>query len=237
MGGKENVPENALSRKFLDPSEGAFGLLCRGFLYRRNRALTPEKGGKRTVLSGTGDSQRDSRESIRATRFAIETPIFIVRQADSHVSLEFPIRANHPIRANCANQFARITPLRYRTRGGSKTLFGRGVIREVFQRPLFSTPPPWRFLTQKLAGAFFDTEYSVFANTSLILPWAICRNVLEDFCCINFGGFSRGFSWRIFLGTFSHKNEEKKSGEKIREKIRRLKNENPRKIHSAESRP
>ena len=35
---------------------------------------------------------------------------------------------------------------------------------------------------------------------------------------INFGGFSRGFSWRIFLGTFSHKKEEKNSGEKIREK-------------------
>ena len=49
-------------------------------------------------------------------------------------------------------------------------------------------------------------------------PRPICRNVLEDFCCIKFGGFSRGFSWRIFLGTFSHKNEEKKSGEKIREK-------------------
>ena len=69
----------------------------------------------------------------------------------------------------------------------------------------------------------------------LILPWAICRNV-EDFCCINLRRFSRGFSWRIFLGTFSHKNE-KKFGEKIREKIRRLKNKNPRKIHSAESRP
>ena len=49
----------------------------------------------------------DSRES-----FAIETPIFTVRQADSHESLEFPIRANHPIRANRANRFARITPLR-----------------------------------------------------------------------------------------------------------------------------
>ena len=69
------------------------------------------------------------------------------------------------------------------------------------------------------------------------LPWAICRNVLEDFCCINFGGFSRRFSWRIFLGTFSHKNEDKKSGEKIRETIRRLKDKNPRKIRSAESRP
>ena len=32
----------------------------------------------------------DSRES-----FAIETPIFVVRQDDSHESLEFPIRANH----------------------------------------------------------------------------------------------------------------------------------------------
>ena len=36
----ENVPENALSRKFLD-SKRASGLLCRGFLYRKNRALTP----------------------------------------------------------------------------------------------------------------------------------------------------------------------------------------------------
>ena len=40
-------------------------------------------------LSGAGDSQRDSRES-----FAIDTPIFIARQADSHESLECPIRAN-----------------------------------------------------------------------------------------------------------------------------------------------
>ena len=49
------------------------------------------------------DSQRES--------FAIEPPIFIARQADSHESLEFPIRANHAIRANRANRFARITPL------------------------------------------------------------------------------------------------------------------------------
>ena len=70
-----------------------------------------------------------------------------------------------------------------------------------------------------------------------VLPRPICRNVLEDVCCIKFGGFFRGFSWRIFLGTFSHKNEEEKSGEKIRKKIRRPKNKNPRKIRSAESRP
>ena len=49
------------------------------------------------------------------------------------------------------------------------------------------------------------------------------QKCVEDFCCINFGGFCRGFSWRIFLGTFSHKNEEKK--------IRR---ENPRKNPAAQ---
>ena len=51
-------------------------------------------------------AQIDSRES-----FAVETPIFIMRQADSPESLEFPIRVNHPIRANRANRFARIMPL------------------------------------------------------------------------------------------------------------------------------
>ena len=60
-----------------------------------------------------GDSQRDSRESIRANRFALETPTFIARQTDSPESLEFPIRANHPIRANRTNRFARITPLSF----------------------------------------------------------------------------------------------------------------------------
>ena len=64
-------------------------------------------------LSGTSDSQRDSRESIRAS-FALETPLFIARQTDSHESLAFPSRENHPIRANRANRFARITPLRSR---------------------------------------------------------------------------------------------------------------------------
>ena len=43
-----------------------------------------------TDLSGTGDSQRDSRES-----FAIDTLNFIAHQADSRESLEYLIRANH----------------------------------------------------------------------------------------------------------------------------------------------
>ena len=72
-------------------------------------------------LSGTGASQRDSRES-----FAIENPACRVRQADSPESLEFPIRANHPIRANRANRFARMTPLGFAIRAVSfKGGFGR----------------------------------------------------------------------------------------------------------------
>ena len=61
------------------------------------------------------------------------------------------------------------------------------------------------------------------------------QKIVGDFCCRKFGGFCRGSSWRIFLGTFSHKNEEKKSGDKLREKIRRIKNKNPQKIRSAKN--
>ena len=56
----------------------------------------------------------------------METPIFIARQADSHESLEFPIRANHPIRANRANRFARIAPLRsQRSISSSRNFFAQ----------------------------------------------------------------------------------------------------------------
>ena len=44
--GEENVSENACSRKFLDPSKRASGLLSPGFLYRKNRGLTPGGGWK-----------------------------------------------------------------------------------------------------------------------------------------------------------------------------------------------
>ena len=76
-----------------------------------------------------------------------------------------------------------------------------------------------------------------FGLYATIVGPAPLQKVVGDFCSISFGGFCRGFSWRIFLGTFSHKNEEKKSGDKIREKIRRVKNKNPRKIRSAKIRP
>ena len=83
-------------------------------------SISGKKLSERKDLSGTSDSQRDSHESIRANSFAIETPIFIARQADSHESLEFRV-----IRANRANRFARITPLRKRPILGA--LGGSGV--------------------------------------------------------------------------------------------------------------
>ena len=48
MGGGKSTRERALP-KFLDPSKRASGLLCRGFLYRKNRALTLEGGGVQNV--------------------------------------------------------------------------------------------------------------------------------------------------------------------------------------------
>ena len=56
-------------------------------------------------------------------------------------------------------------------------------------------------------------------NSEKVLSWPICRSVSEDFCCVNFGGFCRGFSWRIFLGTFfpqkwGEKNPARKSAKK-----------------------
>ena len=61
-----------------------------------------------------------------------------------------------------------------------------------------------------------------------------CRGfLLYRFWRISPGIFLEDFSWALF----SKKNEEKKSGDKIRAKIRRLKNKNSRKIRSAKDRP
>ena len=79
---------------------------------RREKKLLKSTLGElcRSLISGTGDSQRDSRESIRASHSQLKPLLSVVaHQADSPESLEFPIRANHPIRANRANRFA---PLR-----------------------------------------------------------------------------------------------------------------------------
>ena len=56
-------------------------------------------------------AQIDSRES-----FAIKTPIFIARQANSHESLEFPIRAIRVIRANYATKCSTLPALEVKGR-------------------------------------------------------------------------------------------------------------------------
>ena len=67
------------------------------------------RGGEcRFYFHGHGDFS----ESIRANHSQLKPNFFCASQADSHEPLEFPIRANRLIRANRANRFARITPLR-----------------------------------------------------------------------------------------------------------------------------
>ena len=44
-GGRKTYQRTRSPNNFWTPSRG-FGLLCRGFLYRKNRALTPEGGWK-----------------------------------------------------------------------------------------------------------------------------------------------------------------------------------------------
>ena len=70
MGGGKRTRERAL-QKFLDPSKRASGLLCRGFLYRKNRAVTPEGSGKRTVRGGV---QNPFLGGVSFVRFS--TPLF-----------------------------------------------------------------------------------------------------------------------------------------------------------------
>ena len=67
-------------------------------------------------------------------------------------------------------------------------------------------------------------------------PPPICRNVSDDFCCIKFGGFLRGFSWRgFFWALFPTKMSRKSPARKSAKKIRRPKNKNPQKIRSAKT--
>ena len=51
-GGRKMYQRRRSPEKFWTPSKRASGLLCRGCSYRKNRALTPEGGGERTVRGG-----------------------------------------------------------------------------------------------------------------------------------------------------------------------------------------
>ena len=81
------------------------------------------------------------------------------------------------------------------------------------------------------------TDGNGIGNFPKLIGPAPVQKCVGDFCGINFGGFCREFSWRIFWALFPTKMRENKSGDKIRKKIRRPKNKNPRKIRSAKIRP
>ena len=72
-----------------------------------------------------------------------------------------------------------------------------------------------------------DFAYHHPSHPPFVVPDTL-QKCVGDFCCVNFGGFCRGFSWRIFLGTLSHKIEKKIRRQNPR-KIRRPKNQYPRK--------
>ena len=74
------------------------------------------------------------------------------------------------------------------------------------------------YLPKFLPISFFRRASRYKGVSGHLLPRPICRNVLEDFCCLKFGGFSRGFSWRIFLGTFPTKMRRKNPARKSAKK-------------------
>ena len=51
-----------------------------------------------------------------------------------------------------------------------------------------------------------------------MLGLAPLQKCVGDFCCINFGGFCRGFCWRIFLGIFPTKMRRKNPARKSAKK-------------------
>ena len=121
-------------------------------------------------------------------------------------------------------------------------------------RSIFNTAGSFGAHTLPCSFCVFDSQRVVIDVFGLLRPSApACRSCAlfpgQIFALGNLqkcvGGFLLYKFWRIFpgilleefLGTYSHKNEEKKSGEKIREKIRRDKHKNPRKIRSAKNRP
>ena len=73
LGGGGNVPENASSRKFLDPSKRASGLLCRGFFYTWWH-VSPQR------FASDSASQKFRRDTVRVScaTWAHESQRFLV---------------------------------------------------------------------------------------------------------------------------------------------------------------
>ena len=66
----------------------------------------------------------------------------------------------------------------HRTRGGPKPLFERGVIREVFLPPLFSTPP-WRPPEFSLSFIQFQSNFSLVL--SQLVNFSQSQSILVSF--------------------------------------------------------
>ena len=97
-------------------------------------------------------------------------------------------------------------------------------------RPMFAIPTLSLALFCSLLRSFaLLRSFVLFCGFALALFWPSpsLQKCVGDFCCIRFGGFAGdflgGFFWALF---FPHKNEEKKSGERIHKRIRWLKNKN-----------
>ena len=76
--------------------------------------------------------------------------------------------------------------------GGSKILFWRGVIREVFHPPLFSTPP-WRPLICALLRSFADLRLRPFALICALLRVSAFRTTAFGNCREGGGGSEANF--------------------------------------------
>ena len=119
-----------------------------------------------------------------------------MRQADSHESLEFPIRANHSIRANRANRFARITPLRRKTfeatQSGCFDDLKTAVLQKALDRPFCSARIKGcqaivRLLREGKRGGFQTGGFRTFQKNPRVRKIRV-RNSGAGNGCANFMG-------------------------------------------------
>ena len=176
-------------------------------------------------LSGAGDSQRDSRESIRANHSKLTPVFFMARQTDSPEALEFPIPANRATKLFFWGTFR--TGCRWSAGSQDKDpcwthLKGCGIcsLKRAVTQPCPSISPN---LLNNSGGKLQALAWPLCGNVSGIFVVYI----LEDFA----GDFSGGFFWALFPTKMRRKNPATKSAKNRTPKIK------IRKIRSAKNRP